>query len=620
MTLFCGSINLFPEDCGRNLADDLAAICLQLEGKGTGDTISCSIGPLHGAVKRLAAGGAGAEHGFAKIEEGGLVSIGSARIDNRRELAETLRIELTGDLDLVLHAYARWGQECAQHLLGDFALCIIDERTGTIVAMRDPGGGVPFFYALCGGIFSFSNDQSAVAAAPSVPDEMDDRLVASFLDINLVLPPGRTLHRHIQRLRPGHLLTLGRGQSRVSRWWSRSAIRDVRYSCDNDYIDALDELLGQAIGDRAAVAVRPASHVSGGLDSSIVTAKLAAHCQDKGAPSPLALTWNPVPRNAAESAHPEAAVLAAFCNALGIEPLRLPPDVEGILEYLQRDPLRHPPSAMLLMEIALQTGAADRGVDTIFSGHGGDQCLSSRGGTIYSDLLVSGRWKKLAREAAAIDRSAAKIAAGAVFQFFRRLGAEALQELPRGTGSSRNPYRSESLSRLTRHRRVREGIYATNQGRSWHRLQSGYIDMRTDAWFESGSRRGLRYAYPLLDRRILEFSLGLPPEMFARGKEGRWLIRQVARRHLPHEVSENRNKEEPSRSLAMVEALEAARPRMIAALERSRGTWDRHGFIDAQRLLEDLKASDIAPRGGKSPNFRTKRVALEMMDLDWDDQ
>ena len=67
-------------------------------------------------------------------------------------------------------------------------------------------------------------------------------------------------------------------------------------------------------------------------------------------------------------------------------------------------------------------------------------------------------------------------------------------------------------------------------------------------WAASGARRGIEYRYPLLDRRLLELALGLPPEQFRRGRWGRRLMRYGLRAVLPCDVCWNRLKRDPARS------------------------------------------------------------------------
>ena len=144
-------------------------------------------------------------------------------------------------------------------------------------------------------------------------------------------------------------------------------------------------------------------------------------------------------------------------------------------------------------------------------------------------------------------------------------------------------------------------------------LLGGYLEMRMNAWAESGARRGLRYAYPLLDRKLLEFALCLPPEAYFRDNQNRWLIRQLLQRYAPEPVVMNRSKLEPTRSLAMVRAIEQARPRLAAALKEP---LKRRDMVDVERLYDDLTTQAVKPRGEKSPQFGRRRAALEMLDID----
>ena len=91
-------------------------------------------------------------------------------------------------------------------------------------------------------------------------------------------------------------------------------------------------------------------------------------------------------------------------------------------------------------------------------------------------------------------------------------------------------------------------------------LRAGHLAQRMEGWAASGGPRGIEYRYPLLDRRLLEFVLGLPPEQFVRGKERRWLMRNALRSVLPPEVCWHRSKLDPARCEAMIDAFCAAMP------------------------------------------------------------
>ena len=85
------------------------------------------------------------------------------------------------DSELILHAYAAWGEACVQHLRGDFAFAIWDARRKVLFCARDHFGVKPFYYAELDGVFIFSNTLDCVRLHPDVSGELNESAVADFL-------------------------------------------------------------------------------------------------------------------------------------------------------------------------------------------------------------------------------------------------------------------------------------------------------------------------------------------------------------------------------------------------------------------------------------------------------
>ena len=131
-------------------------------------------------------------------------------------------------------------------------------------------------------------------------------------------------------------------------------------------------------------------------------------------------------------------------------------------------------------------------------------------------------------------------------------------------------------------------------------------------WAASGVRHGLEYRYPLLDRRVLELALSLPPEQFRRGSSSRWLMRHALALGavLPPEVCWHESKSDPARfdaaSGAFLEALPSIRRELAARAVPP----DRARYIDMPRLVERLE--DPALSGRRRRRFsRPERPAIE---------
>ncbi len=145
--------------------------------------------------------------------DGKLWITADARIDCREELkrelekADSNRRPAATDSELILHAYAVWGEECVRHLRGDFAFAIWDARRKTLFCARDHFGVKPFYYAEIGNIFLFANVLNCVHAHPGISDSLNDAAIGDFLLFGLNCDLSTTTFRDIRRLPPAHCLS-----------------------------------------------------------------------------------------------------------------------------------------------------------------------------------------------------------------------------------------------------------------------------------------------------------------------------------------------------------------------------------------------------------------------------
>lgn len=175
------------------------------------------------------------------------------------------------DVEGILSAYEKWGEECVEHLIGDFAFAIWDKRARRLFCARDHFGVKPFFYARAGNSFIFSNTLSALRLDPRVSDELNETAVYDYLDSGLNQDLSTTIFRDIQRLPGGHTLTLANGSITTRRYWKPAVKNRIRYRKPREYVERFDELLTTAVKDRLRTD-RVSISMSGGLDSTSLAA------------------------------------------------------------------------------------------------------------------------------------------------------------------------------------------------------------------------------------------------------------------------------------------------------------------------------------------------------------
>jgi asparagine synthase (glutamine-hydrolysing) len=200
-----------------------------------------------------------------------------ARLDSRRELMQDLArsgrrlAEPISDSELILHAYASWGDECIERLRGDFSFAIWDARKKILFCARDHFGIRPFYFVERGPLFIFSNTLNCIRAHPDISRELNEAAIADFLLFGLNCDNRTTTFLDIQRLPSAHMLTVGANGARLKRYWSPPIDGRIRYRRQDDYIEQFQTLLQAAVADRLrtdCVGIQ----LSGGLDSSSVAA------------------------------------------------------------------------------------------------------------------------------------------------------------------------------------------------------------------------------------------------------------------------------------------------------------------------------------------------------------
>ena len=522
----------------------------------------------------------------------GLAIAADVRLDNRSEVGDALgfagpKLADLSDDELVLRAYERWGHRCPEHLVGDYAFAIWDSVAQQMFCARDAVGARPFYYSASPDRFLFASDVDAVLAA-GIDASLDEVYVATVL-LRRTPSRTRTFFRAVRTLPPGHSLTVGARTERTERWWRPENSPPVPSGSDDDYAAAFLDHYVLAVRDRLRGPCTPGVHLSGGLDSSSV-AVLAA--RERLCDALHAFCWQPPPAiNASEYDR-----IQAVCAQERLSPVYHAVSANHVFAMLQRDGARFPNrQGTLWNEALVQRSAAERGVDVLLTGWGGDEVASFNGAGHYAELLRNWRLGNLLRKAREqSDRPLRTLLHKAVLAQFSPRVRYNLDRLRRG----RLPRRRLSFVNPA-FARLAEGSDWTprNTGvRAYQlvRLQNAGQVGRIDEWAASGARHGIEYRYPLLDRRLLEFVLGLPPEVFQRGRWNRWLMRHALRDVLPSEVCWNHDKRDPACFKQIPRALVEALPKIRQELASRREPPRRAQYLDMPTLMAYIEAPDLA--------------------------
>lgn len=178
------------------------------------------------------------------------------------------------DTEVLLAAYAEWGTGCLSHLNGMFAFAIFDARHQRLFLARDRTGEKPLFYRLDNGTLFFASELKALLAHPSLPRRIDSEAMDCYLTMGFV-PGDRCILFGYSKLPPAHAMTfdLDKGVAKVWRYWQLPELEPVAKPIDEiSLLDELETLLEDAVGRQLVADVPVGVLLSGGVDSSLITA------------------------------------------------------------------------------------------------------------------------------------------------------------------------------------------------------------------------------------------------------------------------------------------------------------------------------------------------------------
>lgn len=179
------------------------------------------------------------------------------------------------DTEVILAAYREWDMGCLARLNGMFALALYDRRRRRLFLARDRAGEKPLYYSIRDGVLAFASELKGLLADPVSPRRIDRESLDCYLAMGYV-PGDRCILQGIRKLPPAHALAfeLERGSTRVWRYWSLPYASPAR-AHEAELVEELEGLLADSVRRQLVSDVPLGVLLSGGVDSSLVTAMAA---------------------------------------------------------------------------------------------------------------------------------------------------------------------------------------------------------------------------------------------------------------------------------------------------------------------------------------------------------
>lgn len=541
------------------------------------------------------------KHEKLPLESNACVLCMDARIDNREELFTELNLpsrplEKIGDSEFILAAYIKWGEACPKYLLGDFSFAIWDKEKEHIFCARDHVGIKPFYYYVDDNIFVFSNQILSILAHPHVDTKLDDASIAKFLTSRGFVEKRETFFMKIKKLPSATTLRVTKTTLDENVYWKVEDIKPIKYNTYSEYVEELNTLIDNAVEARLRTCYPVASHLSGGLDSSAISVLSARKLKTKNIPF-YAFNWIPIPTNKKDKKNCEWGYSREIIDAENIAYENVCLSTDAIERLYEKIDISTDDFVFLLEEYLVREKASKKYVRTILSGWGGDQLVSYDGYAYVSGLLTKGRFIKGIQEIYGRSQdkknrflyTAKHFIRGLIYPFFYQKMSGYYKVDTARINSFK--YTQKDFTGF-----AKKLVYGSTKFCSGvHNEQKclykdGYILQRIESWALSTYTNKIEYAYPLLDKRIIEFALAIPEELYA-PKNGitRLLFRNAIGDLLPKDILYADKYLDIEYDTEVFKLYEEFIMRWFEKNNNTLASEHKNGYIDRQKIIDRLK-------------------------------
>ncbi len=328
-----------------------------------------------------------------------------ARIDNRDELIPLLGLcdrsaETLTDSDVILAAYEKWGSQCPEKLLGDFAFAIWNSASQTLFCARDHFGVKPvYYYQQPGEIVAIASEIKALLCLPQVPQQIDPVRIGDYLTLAME-DKAITIYKYILRLPPAHSMEVSKLGTKMQRYWKLDPNKEIVLDSDKAYAQAFRKVFTEAVKCRLRSAFPIGSQLSGGLDSSSVTcvARNLLLESGEGSLQTISTIFDEV------SECDERSFINTVLAQGGLNPHYIHGDQTSPLANIETI-LQHEDEAYIgpnhFYPWIANKAANELGLRVVLDGFDGDTTVS-HGTTRLVELAHQGQWQTLIKEAEAI--------------------------------------------------------------------------------------------------------------------------------------------------------------------------------------------------------------------------
>lgn len=521
-------------------------------------------------------------------------------IELRQDLIQKGHTFLTrSDTEVILRLYREYGPDCVTHMNGQWAFALWDARKKVLFLSRDRLGVRPLFYASTGNSFIFASEVKAMLAHPALDRSINLQALRQIFTLWFPVAPG-TIFKGICEIPPGHSLLIEDGEISTHRYWqidfSRIAEKPQNAHEEARYTDELCNLLTDATKIRLRADVPVGAYLSGGLDSSIVTA-LAQKCVGAGlctfsvAFEDPQLDESAYQRKVVERLNTQHHSIRCSSSDIG----RAFPEV---IWHTERPVLRTAPAPLFLLSKLVR----EYGFKVVLTGEGSDEFMG--GYDIYKEAKIRAFW------AAQIESTLRPQLLRRLYPYLQEIQGQSPAYLKAifhvSARDAADPFFSHTTRwQLTSRTQVFFSAAVRDELRSYEPTAhlSALLPERFENWdtlsraqyleaafFLPGyllSSQGDRVAmahsvesrYPFLDHRVVEFAAGLPSVLKMKALNEKYLLKRAFANVVPEAIQ--KRPKQPYRA-----------PDAVSFFDPATGK-ARHSYVDEMLSPESIHSYGI---------------------------
>ena len=548
--------------------------------------------------------------------DGRYVLVFNGEIFNFLELREELvqlghQFRSTGDTEVLLEAYARWGTACVDRFNGMFSFAIFDRVTRTFVMCRDRFGKKPHFYYTNGRVLLIASEIKAILASGHYKGNTNWSVAMRYLrdgDLDLAQ---ETFFDGIYRLLPSRIRTIGLDGTLKNEYcfWSVSHLADAPPA---DPVATFAEIFTSAVKIRLRSDVPVGVFLSGGMDSTSIISTIADLRREQGFDGAAGLhAFSYISKDHDETAYIKDTLklTGASFDEVSVAPKNLWTTLQQVVGY--HDEPVHSPTALVGFELSRSAAAA--GVKVILNGQGADETLAGYWTFVrayWTELARAGRLKTLWSEISVYCRMHGRSRKGEIKALFRRILARAARDV------GRREAMSVSVPAVPHWFSLRDvtnaPLHETPRSPTLREASAFSVNMKPLPLYlrvedRNSMAHGVEVRLPFLDYRLVKLAFSLPAEWKVRGPWNKYVLREAMRGRIPESVRTRIDKMGFPTSGRRWIANEWYEP--LRDLFQTRSVRDR-GILNAPMLLQMLEQHRRGEQNFERVLFRAAQFEL----------